>query len=135
MLFEYHKSLQKVVEILPRRVLYVSVDLVLDIQYWRPAEQLQAITSFIHGKDTKDTFVALSQLCSFTMIVVYINTTQAAQTWHYCSQVHMTNFGDIIKLLAPVLLMRILILLTWPEPFSCPNIKEKSGLASEITAG
>ena len=77
-------------------MLYVSVDLALDIQRWRQGEQLQAITLFIHDKDT---FVALSQLHSFSVIVVYTKTTQAARNGQYCPQVHTTNFDDVIKLL------------------------------------
>ena len=65
--------------------------------------------------------------------------TQAARNRHYCSQVHTINFGDVIELLVPISLMRILKHASpihtahLTRPFSQPNIKEKSGLAQETT--
>ena len=44
------------------------------------------------------------------MIVVdtYIKTTQVVRNLPYCSQAHTANFDDVIEILAPILLMRIL---------------------------
>ena len=41
----------------------------------------------------------------FYIIVIY---KTSSRNRHYCSQAHTTNFGEVIKLLAPISLMRIL---------------------------
>ena len=63
--------------------------------------------------------------------------TQAPRNQQYCSQAHMINFGDVIKLLAPILLMRILKHASpihaahLTRPFFLSEYKEKSGLACD----
>ena len=73
----------------------------------------------------------------FFMVVVYIGMTQAARNRQYCSQAHTTNFGDVIKLLAPISLMRILKYASpihaahLTRPFFPSEYKRKNGLARE----